>query len=96
MSEQLFDLHDAVHAIDKELSWRFENPDYALHAEYRKGFTNGLIQAKYLIGEMLALTFSNASGLDLIGRDACVACGGAQTIGPALCYKCGGTGKEDA
>ncbi len=38
--------------IDKELRWCFEHPDPTLKAEYRKGFTNGLIQAKYLIQQI--------------------------------------------
>jgi hypothetical protein len=47
---------EIVRAIDKELQWCFDNPDKAFSEEYRKGFTNGLIQVKYLIGEMVAFT----------------------------------------
>ena len=40
---------DIIQVINKELNWCIENPDEAFPAEYRKGFANGLIQAKYLI-----------------------------------------------
>lgn len=41
-----------IQAIDKDARWHLENPDRALSKEYQKGFVNGLIQAKYLIGEV--------------------------------------------
>lgn len=38
-----------MQAINSEILWCEKYPDPAFHAEYRKGFINGLIQAKYLI-----------------------------------------------
>ena len=49
---------DIIQIIDKELNWCIENPDEAFHTEYRKGFVNGLIQAKYLIVELKELRAS--------------------------------------
>lgn len=43
---------DIVQILDKELRWCIENPDKTFHKEYRKGFWNGLIQAKYLVTEL--------------------------------------------
>jgi hypothetical protein len=45
-------VEDIVQLIDKEILWCERNPDKALHSEYSKGFVNGLLQAKYLIGEL--------------------------------------------
>lgn len=42
---------EIMRILNKEIEWCNENPDSAFHAEYRKGFINGLIQAKYLISE---------------------------------------------
>lgn len=44
-------LDEVMQVLNKEIEWCNENPDPAFHAEYRKGFINGLIQAKYLISE---------------------------------------------
>jgi len=46
------DIEDIIKILDKELKWCFDNPDKTFHKEYRKGFTNGLIQAKYLMVEL--------------------------------------------
>ena len=40
-----------IEILNKEIKWCNEHPDKAFHKEYRKGFINGLIQAKYLIVE---------------------------------------------
>lgn len=40
---------EIMQALNGEILWCEQNPDKAFHAEYRKGFVNGLIQAKYLI-----------------------------------------------
>lgn len=45
-------LNEIMQVLNKEIEWCNENPDTAFHAEYRKGFINGLIQAKYLISEV--------------------------------------------
>lgn len=45
-------LAEIMQILNKEIEWCNENPDSAFHAEYRKGFINGLIQAKYLISEV--------------------------------------------
>ena len=45
-------LRDIIQVIDEELKWCLKHPDKAFHKEYRKGFMNGLIQAKYLIGSL--------------------------------------------
>ena len=42
---------EIIQILDKEIKWCIDNPNEAFHAEYRKGFINGLIQAKYLITE---------------------------------------------
>jgi hypothetical protein len=38
-----------MQALGAEIAWCEAHPDKAFHAEYRKGFVNGLIQARYLI-----------------------------------------------
>ena len=43
-------LKDIMQILDDEIRWCDDHPDKAFHKEYRKGFINGLIQAKYLIG----------------------------------------------
>lgn len=40
---------EIMQVLNDEIMWCEKNPDKAFHAEYRKGFVNGLIQAKYLI-----------------------------------------------
>lgn len=45
-------LDDIMQVLNKEIEWCNKNPDSVFHAEYRKGFINGLIQAKYLISEL--------------------------------------------
>ena len=40
---------EIMQILDNEIEWCNENPDKAFHKEYRKGFINGLIQAKYII-----------------------------------------------
>lgn len=42
----------AAELIALEIKWCEENPDKAFSAEYRKGFINGLIQARYILGNM--------------------------------------------
>lgn len=49
-------LAEIMQVLNKEIEWCNKNPDPAFHTEYRKGFINGLIQAKYLISEMSKLT----------------------------------------
>lgn len=44
-------LDEVMQVLNKEIEWCNKNPDPTFHAEYRKGFINGLIQAKYLISE---------------------------------------------
>lgn len=39
-----------IEVIGKEIKWCIEHPDDNLSADYRKGFVNGLIQARYLVG----------------------------------------------
>lgn len=46
---------DAIQVLEKEIKWCIDNPDSAFHPEYRKGFVNGLIQAKYLVSELAKL-----------------------------------------
>ena len=46
------EMEDVMKVLNKEIEWCKNNPDKAFHKEYRKGFTNGLIQAKYLISMM--------------------------------------------
>ena len=41
-----------IKLIDSEIKWCEENPTKAFSKEYRKGFINGLIQAKYLIDNL--------------------------------------------
>lgn len=48
----MMQLDEIMQVLNKEIKWCNENPDPAFHAEYRKGFINGLIQAKYLISEV--------------------------------------------
>lgn len=43
-------LDDIIQILDIEIKWCSDNLDAAFTAEYRKGFSNGLIQAKYLKG----------------------------------------------
>lgn len=38
--------------IGKDILWHEQSIDTVLSADYQKGFINGLIQARYLIGEM--------------------------------------------
>ena len=45
------ELKDVIEILNTEINWCIDNPDKAFHKDYRKGFTNGLIQAKYLIVE---------------------------------------------
>ena len=42
-------LDDIIEILNTEIVWCLDHPEKAFHKEYRKGFTNGLIQAKYLI-----------------------------------------------
>lgn len=44
--------NEIIGAIDADILWHEQNPEEAPSAEYRKGFINGLIQAKYIIGEV--------------------------------------------
>lgn len=46
---------EIIQVVDKELRYCLENPDMAFHREYRKGFQNGLIQAKYLITQLATI-----------------------------------------
>jgi len=41
-----------IDALNREIIWCNDNPDKAFTAEYRKGFVNGIIQSKYIIGEI--------------------------------------------
>jgi len=41
-----------IQAINQEILWCIDNPDRTYHKEYRKGFINGLVQAKYIITEI--------------------------------------------
>lgn len=47
--ERQEDTEPYIQAINSEILWCEKYPGPAFHAEYRKGFVNGLIQAKYLI-----------------------------------------------
>ena len=51
----LINSDDLAQLIDQEIRWCIDNPDKALHKEYQKGFINGLIQAKYLLGQLCAI-----------------------------------------
>lgn len=42
-------LNDFRKAIESEIKWCEEHPEKAFSSEYRKGFINGLIQAKYIL-----------------------------------------------
>lgn len=46
------DKSDIIKMLDAEIRWCFDNPDEKLSKDYRKGFTNGLVQAKYLMNEL--------------------------------------------
>ena len=48
----ILEVNDIMQMLNKEIKWCNGNPDKAFHREYRKGFINGLIQAKYLISEL--------------------------------------------
>ena len=48
-------IKDIMQILDKEIIWCEKHPDNTFHKEYRKGFINGLIQAKYLISELSKL-----------------------------------------
>lgn len=52
---KILKLSEIMEILNKELKWCIDNPDNAFHNEYRKGFQNGLIQAKYLISELAKL-----------------------------------------
>lgn len=49
-------LDDQIKLLDAEIKWCIEHPDDAFHKEYRKGFVNGLIQAKYLLTSAVRVT----------------------------------------
>lgn len=44
-----------IEIIDNEIKWCNKNDDKALSSDFKKGFTNGLIQAKYLIHEVFEI-----------------------------------------
>jgi len=46
---------ELIQVLENEIKWCVANPAPSFHAEYRKGFTNGLIQAKYLVNELAHL-----------------------------------------
>jgi len=45
-------LKDVMKILDSEIMWCEKHPEKAFTKEYRKGFINGLIQAKYLIAQI--------------------------------------------
>lgn len=48
--DQIDDMYNVFLAvIEAEILWCNQNPDKAFTAEYRKGFINGLVQARLLI-----------------------------------------------
>lgn len=53
LQENPLSARDIVRLIGHEILWCENNPDPAFTAEYRKGFINGLIQARQIIGEAI-------------------------------------------
>lgn len=51
---------EAMKVIDSEIRWCEANPDKNLSPDYRDGFVNGLIQAKYLLN---GIAQSNQQGV---------------------------------
>lgn len=45
-----------IDVLNQEIKWCMDNPDGVLSKDFQKGYINGLIQAKYLIGMAKALT----------------------------------------
>lgn len=61
---------EVMQVLNKEIEWCNKNPDSAFHAEYRKGFINGLIQAKYLISEASKTRKRKPFGLRVVKGEA--------------------------
>ena len=61
---------EIMQILGKEIMWCEENPDRVLSAEYRKGFINGLIQARNLIGEANRQVRMYPNGHDTIPDEA--------------------------
>jgi hypothetical protein len=53
--DKLLKYAEIIQVLENEIKWCLDNPDKAFSAEYRKGFINGLIQAKYLTTELAHL-----------------------------------------
>lgn len=48
-------MKEEIGLIAKEILWHEQNPDRALSKEYQKGFINGMIHLRQLLGEVHAI-----------------------------------------
>lgn len=53
--DKLLKYAEVIQVLENEIKWCVNNPDATFHSEYRKGFINALIQAKYLVTELAHL-----------------------------------------
>lgn len=55
---------EITHLLGEEILWCERNPDSAFHPEYRKGFVNGLIQARYIVGKYKSVREKEAANAE--------------------------------
>jgi hypothetical protein len=53
--DKLLKYAEVIQILENEIKWCIDNPDKAFTNEYRKGFINGLIQAKSLVTKLAYL-----------------------------------------
>lgn len=56
--------NEAVELIGKEILWHEQNPDKALSKEYQKGFVNGMIHVRQLLGSAASAVSQDSERVD--------------------------------
>lgn len=77
---------EVIEILSKELDWCNKNPMPQFSDEYRNGFRNGLIQARFLVSQM-------GRGLTPVAADGATLCHCEKprfaVSNPATCVVCG-------